>query len=171
MLALSVRVSEDGPRCSEGPTHLDTPAPGATRPGGRPHQRGAARPVTAGSEGRVRDLIGELRRETFEQGVQMWIDASEAAFPPYQWIRRPGKYGVLTANGLNPPAIQPDRTSRESGCFFPPLAVRLTLIARRDPALDFTTLPSHLSHAASLRCGLPGIAHRETAGDSPQRDS
>ena len=38
--------------------------------------------VIAGSEERVRDLFGELRREAFEQGVQMRIDAAEAAFPP-----------------------------------------------------------------------------------------
>lgn len=38
--------------------------------------------VIAGSEERVRDLFGELRREAFEQGVQMRVDAAQAAFPP-----------------------------------------------------------------------------------------
>jgi hypothetical protein len=38
--------------------------------------------VIAGSEERVRDLFGELRRQAFEQGVQMRTDAAEAAFPP-----------------------------------------------------------------------------------------
>jgi hypothetical protein len=38
--------------------------------------------VIAGSEERVRDLFGELRRAAFEQVVPMRIDAAEAAFPP-----------------------------------------------------------------------------------------
>jgi hypothetical protein len=36
----------------------------------------------AGSEEKVRDLSGELRRLIFEKAVQMRIDAAEAAFPP-----------------------------------------------------------------------------------------
>ena len=38
--------------------------------------------VIAGSEEKVRDLFADLRREAFEQAVQMRVDAAEAAFPP-----------------------------------------------------------------------------------------
>jgi hypothetical protein len=38
--------------------------------------------IIAGSEEQVRDLFGQLRRQAFEQGVQMRVDAAEAAFPP-----------------------------------------------------------------------------------------
>lgn len=38
--------------------------------------------VVAGSEEKVRDLFATLRREAFEQALQMRIDAAEAAFPP-----------------------------------------------------------------------------------------
>jgi hypothetical protein len=38
--------------------------------------------VIAGSEEKVRDLFGELRQQAFEMGLQMRVDAAEAAFPP-----------------------------------------------------------------------------------------
>ena len=38
--------------------------------------------IIAGSEEQVRDLFADLRREAFEQAVQMRVDAAEAAFPP-----------------------------------------------------------------------------------------
>jgi hypothetical protein len=38
--------------------------------------------VIAASEEKVRDLFAELRQHAFEAGLQMRIDAAEAAFPP-----------------------------------------------------------------------------------------
>ncbi len=38
--------------------------------------------IIAGSEVQVRDLFADLRRQAFETGLQMRIDAAEAAFPP-----------------------------------------------------------------------------------------
>jgi hypothetical protein len=38
--------------------------------------------VIAASEEKVRDLFAEARQEAFELGLQMRIDAAEAAFPP-----------------------------------------------------------------------------------------
>lgn len=38
--------------------------------------------IITGSEERVRDLFAGLRREAFEQAVQMRVNAAEAAFPP-----------------------------------------------------------------------------------------
>ena len=38
--------------------------------------------IIAGSEEKVRDLLADLRRQAFEQAVQMRVDAAEAAFPP-----------------------------------------------------------------------------------------
>jgi len=38
--------------------------------------------IIAGSEEKVRDLFADLRREAFEQAVQMRMNAAEAAFPP-----------------------------------------------------------------------------------------
>ncbi len=38
--------------------------------------------IIGGSEEEVRDLFADLRREAFEQAVQMRVDAAEAAFPP-----------------------------------------------------------------------------------------
>jgi hypothetical protein len=38
--------------------------------------------VIAGSEEKVRDLFAELRQQAFEMGLQMRVDAAEAAFPP-----------------------------------------------------------------------------------------
>src|SRR5262245_41012614 len=39
-------------------------------------------PIISGSEEQVRDLFAELRRQAFEMGLQMRVDAAEAAFPP-----------------------------------------------------------------------------------------
>jgi hypothetical protein len=38
--------------------------------------------VISGSEEQVRDLFAELRQQAFEKGVQMRVNAAEAAFPP-----------------------------------------------------------------------------------------
>ena len=38
--------------------------------------------IITGSEEKVRDLFADLRRQAFEQAVQMRMDAAEAAFPP-----------------------------------------------------------------------------------------
>ena len=38
--------------------------------------------IIAGSEERVRDLFADLRQHAFEQGLQMRVDAAEAAFSP-----------------------------------------------------------------------------------------
>jgi hypothetical protein len=38
--------------------------------------------IIAGSECQVRDLFTDLRRQAFELGIQMRIDAAEAAFSP-----------------------------------------------------------------------------------------
>ena len=38
--------------------------------------------IIAGSEERVRDLFAHLRQQAFEKGLQMRVDAAEAAFPP-----------------------------------------------------------------------------------------
>src|SRR4051812_48737871 len=38
--------------------------------------------IISGSEEQVRDLFADLRRNAFEKGVQMRVDAAEAAFPP-----------------------------------------------------------------------------------------
>lgn len=38
--------------------------------------------IISGSEERVRDLFADLRQQAFEQGLQMRVDAAEAAFPP-----------------------------------------------------------------------------------------
>jgi hypothetical protein len=40
-----------------------------------------------GSEEKVRDLFADLRRQAFEQAVQMRMDAAEAAFPPSEGSR------------------------------------------------------------------------------------
>jgi hypothetical protein len=44
----------------------------------------AAGQIIAASEEKVRDLFADLRRQAFELGLQMRIDAAEAAFPPSQ---------------------------------------------------------------------------------------
>ena len=38
--------------------------------------------IISGSEERVRDLFADLRQQAFEKGLQMRVDAAEAAFPP-----------------------------------------------------------------------------------------
>jgi hypothetical protein len=38
--------------------------------------------IIAASEEKVRDLFGELRQQAFEMGLQMRVDAAEAAFSP-----------------------------------------------------------------------------------------
>jgi hypothetical protein len=38
--------------------------------------------IISGSEERVRNLFADLRQHAFEQGLQMRVDAAEAAFPP-----------------------------------------------------------------------------------------
>jgi hypothetical protein len=38
--------------------------------------------IISGSEEQVRDLFGDLRRQAFETGLQMRVNAAEAAFPP-----------------------------------------------------------------------------------------
>ena len=38
--------------------------------------------IIAGSEYQVRDLFGSLRQKAFEVGIQMRVDAAEAAFSP-----------------------------------------------------------------------------------------
>jgi hypothetical protein len=38
--------------------------------------------VIAASEERVRDLFADLRQKAYETGLQMRVDAAEAAFPP-----------------------------------------------------------------------------------------
>ena len=43
--------------------------------------------IITGSEEKVRDLFADLRREAFEQAVQMRVNAAEAAFSP---SARPG---------------------------------------------------------------------------------
>jgi len=43
--------------------------------------------IITGSEEQVRDLFADLRRQAFEQAVQMRMDAAEAAFPPSEGSR------------------------------------------------------------------------------------
>jgi len=38
--------------------------------------------VIVGSEEKVRDLLGEFRRSTFQTALQLRVDAAEAAFSP-----------------------------------------------------------------------------------------
>jgi hypothetical protein len=38
--------------------------------------------VISGSEEKVRDLFAELRHRAYEKGLQMRVNAAEAAFPP-----------------------------------------------------------------------------------------
>ena len=38
--------------------------------------------IISGSEEQVRDLFTGLRQQAFETGLQMRVDAAEAAFPP-----------------------------------------------------------------------------------------
>jgi hypothetical protein len=38
--------------------------------------------IIAGSEERVRDVFADLRQKAYQTGLQMRVDAAEAAFPP-----------------------------------------------------------------------------------------
>ena len=38
--------------------------------------------IISGSEEKVRDTFADLRQQAFEMGLQMRVDAAEAAFPP-----------------------------------------------------------------------------------------
>jgi hypothetical protein len=38
--------------------------------------------LIAGSEEKVRDLFADMRQQAFERGLQMRVDAAEAAFSP-----------------------------------------------------------------------------------------
>jgi len=38
--------------------------------------------IISGSEEKVRDVFADLRQQAFEAGLQMRVDAAEAAFPP-----------------------------------------------------------------------------------------
>lgn len=40
--------------------------------------------IISGSEEQVRDLFADLRQQAFETGLQMRVNATEAAFPPSQ---------------------------------------------------------------------------------------
>lgn len=42
--------------------------------------------IIAGSEEKVRDLFAEARQQAFELGLQMRIDAAEAAFSPSETL-------------------------------------------------------------------------------------
>jgi hypothetical protein len=52
--------------------------------------------VINGSEMRVRDLMGELRRKAFETALQMRIDSTESNFSPSQGLlgQAQGKKGA-----------------------------------------------------------------------------
>jgi hypothetical protein len=48
--------------------------------------------IISGSEEQVRDLFADLRQQAFETGLQMRVDAAEAAFPPSEGPEdRPGE--------------------------------------------------------------------------------
>jgi hypothetical protein len=53
----------------------------------------AAGKIITDSEEKVRDLFATLRRDAFEQAVQMRVTAAEAAFPP---SKGPGDAEVQT---------------------------------------------------------------------------
>lgn len=40
--------------------------------------------IISGSEEKVRDLFGDLRKRAYEKGLQMRINVAEASFPPSQ---------------------------------------------------------------------------------------
>ena len=42
--------------------------------------------IIAGSEEKVRDLFADMRQQAFERGLQMRIDAAEAAFSPSETL-------------------------------------------------------------------------------------
>jgi hypothetical protein len=75
--------------------------------------------VISASEEKVRDLFGDLRRRAYERGVQMRLDAAEAAFPPSKGPgHRPGQ-AQQGAAGLHRSAREVDqakrRTPRDAG--------------------------------------------------------
>jgi hypothetical protein len=47
--------------------------------------------IICGSEEKVRDLFAEMRQQAFETGLQMRIDAAEAAFSPSEAPADPEK--------------------------------------------------------------------------------
>jgi hypothetical protein len=47
--------------------------------------------IIAGSEEKVRDLFAEMRQQAFETGLQMRVDAAEAAFSPSEASADPQK--------------------------------------------------------------------------------
>ena len=48
--------------------------------------------IISESEEQVRDLFADLRQQAFETGLQMRVDAAEAAFPPSEGPEdRPGE--------------------------------------------------------------------------------
>jgi hypothetical protein len=63
--------------------------------------------IIAGSEEQVRDLFADLRQQSFEAGLQMRVDAAEAAFPPprdpktgkTKQNKGPQDFTTLTVNG------------------------------------------------------------------------
>lgn len=61
--------------------------------------------VISGSEMRVRDLMGELRRKAFETAVQMRIDSTEPSFSPSQ--------GHFRQQQAEQGAVQPWHAERE----------------------------------------------------------
>jgi hypothetical protein len=45
--------------------------------------------IISDSEEKVRDLFADLRQRAFERGLQMRMDAAEAAFPPSEGSKEP----------------------------------------------------------------------------------
>lgn len=76
-----------------------------------------------GSEERVRDLLGEFRRRSFETAAQMRVEATEAsaAFPPESaGLDQPGAGGPLDAQlpgtgGVASAAVREPRRRDRSG--------------------------------------------------------
>jgi hypothetical protein len=73
--------------------------------------------VINASEMRVRDLMAELRRKTFEAAVQMRIDSTESSFSPAEGRggRRQGEQGAVQprhAERQRPDRPEPDPVAR-----------------------------------------------------------
>jgi hypothetical protein len=73
--------------------------------------------VLSGSEMRVRDVMGELRRKAFETAVQMRIDSTESSFSPAEGRGgRPqaeqGAVGPGHADGQRPGRPVPEPVAR-----------------------------------------------------------
>jgi hypothetical protein len=76
-----------------------------------------------GSEERVRDLLGEFRRRTFQAAAQMRVEAMEASadFPPGEaGAGEPGAGGAVDAElrgpgGAAPPAVRAARRHDRRG--------------------------------------------------------